>query len=151
MSFPIVNMWNKKNDVRLSDNSTDNHYHSTSLGARNDVQKIQTLNTKKEKDIYTVLDFPNEKETFGRFKGNSPKRAAMKAFTRLAKISKLNNTDRQFIVFSILNLNNEKEYKYIGTRVKLIKPRVVNRGGKKIVYKYVNTVGKYKEVLNKIK
>lgn len=128
MSFPISNMWNKKNE-----------------------KKTTNQNTKKEKDVYTVLDFPNVKETFGRFTGNSPKRAATKAFSRLAKISKLNNSDRQFIVFTILNLNNDKEYKYIGTRVKLIKPRVVNRGGKKIVYKYVNTVGKYKEVLNKIK
>ncbi len=123
MSFPIENKW------------------------MNDTTNIK----KREKAIYTVVDFPEERKNFGRFKGSSPKRAAMKAFTRLAKISKLNNTDRQFIVFTILNLTNDKEYKYIGTRVKLVKPRTVNRGGKKIVYKYINTVGKYKEVLNKIK
>ncbi len=131
MSFPIGNRW-MKDTTNMNTN-------------------IKKENTKKEKDVYTVVDFPNQHETFGRFTGTSPKRAATKAFTRLAKISKLNNTNRQFIVFTILNLTNDKEYKYIGTRVKLVKPRVVNRGGKKIVYKYVNTVGKYKEVLNNIK
>jgi hypothetical protein len=129
MSFPIGNRWMNNTNTNIK----------------------KTENTKKEKDIYTVVDFPNQNETFGRFTGSSPKRAANKAFTRLAKISKLNNTNRQFIVFTILNLTNDKEYKYIGTRIKLMKPRVVNRGGKKIVYKYINTVGKYKEVLDKIK
>jgi hypothetical protein len=131
MSFPIRNTWMKNSTTTTT---------TTNMKVEN-----------KKKDVYTVVDFPKENETFGRFTGSSPKRAANKAFTRLAKISKLNNTNRQFIVFTILNLTNDKEYKYIGTRVKLVKPRTVNRGGKKIVYKYINTVGKYKEVLNNIK
>ncbi len=143
MSFPIGNSWMKNNTIKKEKDISDFP----------DKGKSFNLFTPKgaRKDVYTVVDFPNQHETFGRFTGNSPKRAATKAFTRLAKISKLNNTDRQFIVFTILNLTTDKEYKYIGTRVKLVKPRIVNRGGKKIVYKYINTVGKYKEVLNNIK
>lgn len=104
---------------------------------------------KQKGDIYTIIDFPNKGKNYGEFLGKSPKRAAEKAFTKLARLSKTNNSQKQFIVFSILNKNTNKEYKYIGTRIKLVNPIEVIRGGKKIIYRYMNTIGKYRDELNK--
>lgn len=103
------------------------------------------------KRVYTILDFPKEKQTYGKFMGESPQQAAKKAFSKLARLSKLNNKNRQFIVFVMKEIETNKEYKYIGSRVKLIKPRVVYHNGNKVVYHYINVVGKYKEELNKIR
>ena len=106
---------------------------------------------KNKKYEYTIVDYPEENRTMGRFHGSSPKQAAKKAFSKLARISKLNNTKRQFIVFIIKNLTTNKEYKYIGSRIKLENPKKVVINGKNIIYRYINVIGKYKEELNKIK
>jgi hypothetical protein len=113
-------------------------------------QKNDKKNDKKNKgDMYTIIDFPKEGTNYGEFFGKSPKRAAEKAFTKLARLSKTNNSQKQFIVFSILNKDTNKEYKYIGTRIKLVNPIEVTRGGKKIIYRYMNTIGKYRKELNR--
>jgi len=103
------------------------------------------------KSVYAIMDYPKENEMGGRFVGTSPKRAAQKAFTQLARKTNLTNHNGKFIVFVMKNLETGKEYKYIGSRVKLKVPKVVYRDGKKVLYKYMNVVGKYKEELNKIK
>ena len=102
------------------------------------------------KKRYTLLNFPEEGINYGIFKSASPKRAAQKAFGKLAKSINLTNNSGKFIVFTIKNLDTNKEYKYIGSRVKLAKPIIINRNGKKITYSFHHTVGKYKPVLNKI-
>jgi hypothetical protein len=68
----------------------------------------------------------------------------------LAKVSQLNNSKRQLLVFTMRNQMTGKEYKYIGSRVKLANPKRVTIGGKEIVYRYKNIVGKYRDELNKI-
>jgi hypothetical protein len=104
-----------------------------------------------KKYIYTLLNFPKEGTNYGLFKSTSPKRAAKKAFGKLAKSIGLTNANGSFIVFSIKNINTKKEYKYIGSRVKLVKPiEVILKNGKKIYYKYEHLVGKYNRELNKI-
>ena len=105
-----------------------------------------------KKYTYTLLNFPKVGVNYGLFKSSSPKRAAQKAFGKLAKSIDLTNANGSFIVFSIKNINTEKEYKYIGSRVKLVNPiEVILKNGKKIIYKYEHLVGKYNSELNKIK
>ena len=104
-----------------------------------------------KRKTYKLLNFPKQGTNYGLFKSNSPKRAAKKAFGKLAKSINLTNANGSFIVFSIINVETNKEYKYIGSRVKLIKPiEVVLKNGKKIVYKYEHLIGKYNSELNKI-
>ncbi len=99
---------------------------------------------------YVIVDYPEEGKTYGGFMGSSPKQAAIKAFTKLAKMSQLNNSKRQLLVFVMRNQMTGKEYKYIGSRVKLAKPKKVTIGGKEVIYRYKNIVGKYRAELNKI-
>lgn len=104
-----------------------------------------------KKNTYTLLNFPKEGINYGLFKSNSPKRAAQKAFGKLAKSINLTNANGSFIVFIIKNIKTKKEYKYIGSRVKLVKPiNIILKNGKKISYKYEHLVGKYNSELNKI-
>lgn len=103
-----------------------------------------------EYKYYTVIDFPKSGDTYGKFKSKSPKRAAKKAFSKLAKLTKIENGNGKFIVFTIMNIHTQKRYKYIGTRVKLVKPKEIIISGKKIIYKYDNVIGKYNKELNKI-
>ena len=116
----------------------------------NFLKNKEMKNGKEGKDIFTIVDFPEEGMTSGRFTGTSPKRAGTKAFTKLAKLSKLNNSKRQLLVFVIRNLNTMKEYHFIGSRVKLAKPRKVVINGKNVIYRYKNIVGRYRPELNKI-
>ncbi len=110
-------------------------------------QQKKRINKKVE---YVVVDFPEVGKTFGGFMGSSPKQAANKAFTKLAKMSQLNNSKRQLLVFVMRNLDTGKEYKYIGSRVKLANPKKVSIAGKEVIYRYKNIVGKYRPELNKI-
>jgi hypothetical protein len=121
----------------------------------NTLWRNQTNNNIKPKRVnikseYVIVDYPTEGKTFGKFIGTSPKRAASKAFSKLAKVSQLNNSKRQLLVFTMRNQTTGKEYKYIGSRVKLMKPKKVSIGGKEVVYRYKNIVGKYRDELNKI-
>lgn len=113
----------------------------------NNIKKPKRVNVKSE---YVIVDYPEEGKTFGKFMGSSPKQAAMKAFTKLAKVSQLNDAKRQLLVFVMRNQTTGKEYKYIGSRVKLAKPKKVSIGGKEVIYRYKNIVGKYRDELNKI-
>jgi hypothetical protein len=113
-------------------------------------EKVQNKKKVNEKVKYVVVDYPYEGKTYGSFIGSSPKRAASKAFTKLAKMSQLNNSKRELLVFVMRNQKTGKEYKYIGSRIKLAKPKRVSIGGKEIIYRYKNIVGKYRDELNKI-
>jgi hypothetical protein len=106
------------------------------------------MNNKKE---YTLINYPKEGINYGIFKSASPKRAAQKAFGKLAKTINLINGNGKFIVFTIKNIKTNKEYKYIGSRVKLEVPTIVERNGKTIYYHFHHIVGKYKKELNNIK
>lgn len=105
---------------------------------------------KQNKDIYSILDYPTKNKMYGEFTGSSPKRAAQKAFSKLVKFSGVRTNSNDFIVFTIVNKRTNKVYKYLGKRNKLTSPKTIYRDGKKIEYKFVNTVGKYKEELNLI-
>ena len=92
---------------------------------------------------FTIIDFPKKGSTFGHYISNSPSRAASKAFSKLARIIKLENTDeKNHVVFTIQD-SNKKTYSYIGTRVKLENPIIKNISGKEIKYYYKNIITKY--------
>jgi len=101
---------------------------------------------------FTVIDFPKKGDSFGVFRSSSPKQAANRAFTKLSKIFDIKNKDNKWLVFNlqeihIANANKiirGKTYKYIGTRVELVKPIIRNINGKTVKYKYKNIVGSYK-------
>lgn len=97
---------------------------------------------------FTLVDFPEDGKTSGRYSGKSPRRAASKAFTQLCKVYNFKNSMDKFnyIKFSIREVgqNSNKVHTYMGTRVKLYKPITVNRDNKIIRYKYKNIITEYK-------
>ena len=101
---------------------------------------------------FTIIDYPKEGEVYGRYLSNSPGRAANKAFTQLSRMMNIKNSNnKNYLVFSIketTNGSNKQKYKYIGTRIKLHKPIVINKGGKLIKINYRNVVAKYKDHFN---
>ena len=106
-------------------------------------------------NTYTIVDFPNDGQTYGSFKGKIPKLVASKAFSSLIQFIDIdenneNNSFGKFVVFVIKNIDNNKMYKYIGNRIKLHKPVKVIKNNKEIVYKYKNVIGKYRPELDKI-
>lgn len=107
----------------------------------------------KIKKTYTIVDFPHKGKTYGKFSGTIPKNAASKAYSTLFKFMKQNNNDNlfgKFIVFVIKEIETNKEYKYIGSRVKLQNPVVVSKNGKEITYNFKNVIGVYNSELDKI-
>ncbi len=137
---------NNNNNQKLNIKNKSSNYNLQSYSNKKNIK-----NNKNIKDTYSIINYPSQNQLFGEFIGSSPKRAAHKAFSKLAKISNLKNNSEDLLVFSIINKRTNKIYKYIGKRIKLSEPREVMRNGKKIIYKYVNTVGKYKKELNQIK
>ena len=61
-----------------------------------------------------------------------------------------NDSFGKFIVFVIKDISTNKEYKYIGNRIKLQNPITINKNGKEITYRYKNIIGKYKPELDLI-
>jgi hypothetical protein len=102
--------------------------------------------------IYSIKDFPYQNKLHGRYVSKSPMGAAKKAFTQIIK--KMNveqniiNNNSKFILFTIINRYTNKEYKYIGKRIELGKPVVIQKNGKSITYKYRDIIGKYKDELD---
>ena len=101
---------------------------------------------KKTTRVFTIVDYPNIGETYGKYTGKHPGDAADKVLTVLAKKVNLKNTDKKnFIFFTIRDISsnknnksnnknnksnnkNGKEYSYIGTRVELYKPVKLDNG-----------------------
>lgn len=100
----------------------------------------------RKKRVFTIVDYPDIGKTTGRYSGLFPKQAADKVIMYLTKIADIKNTsDQNFIICTIRDINNNKEYKYIGTRVELDKPIVVNN--RKIRYRPI--VARYPLYSNK--
>ena len=101
------------------------------------------LDNKRE---FSIMDFPRENETYGKYKGTYPCQAAYKAFNKLSKLVNLQNTNKHsFIVFSIIDNDSNKVYTYHGTRIKLDRPNVYRKAGKKITSYYKSIVQRYDE------
>ena len=106
-------------------------------------------------NYYTIVDFPEDNQTYGKFKGTSPKKAGSKVFSFLFKFMNIDKNDEnsffgKFIVFVIRNIKTGKEYKYIGNRIKLENPIKIRKNNKEIEYNYKNVIGKFKPQLDLI-
>lgn len=109
--------------------------------------------------VFSVIDYPSERKTFGRFKANTPGQAASKAFTSLIKRMNYDVDERdKFVIFSVVEMLEDKEhsggqksgkqnfrhgkiYEYVGTRIELHKPIVLGNR----VYKFRNIVVNHKD------
>lgn len=101
------------------------------------------------KRSFTIVDFPEKGNEYGRYLSKSPHNAASKAFSQLARIVNLKNSNKKnHLVFSIRETtqgSNNKVYTYIGTRVELNEPITKNIAGRQVVYRYKNIISKYRE------
>jgi len=103
---------------------------------------------------YSIVDFPEDNKLYGKFIAKSPKSAASKAFAHLLKFLDLDKNKKdsflgKFLVFTIIDKNNNKTYKYIGNRVELKNPISVSKNNRNYIYKYKDVIGPYNEALNK--
>ena len=100
----------------------------------------------KYKYEYEIIDYPSKGRTTGNYGGNAPGQAAKKITRRLASDMNFSNSrNKKLLVFNFRNKITKKEYKYVGTRVKLYKPISINVGDKVIKYKYKTIVTKYND------
>ncbi len=103
------------------------------------------------KRSFTIVGYPNDGENYGRYIAETPKRAAHKALTKLSRKIDLKNTDhKNLLVFTIRETtknSDNKEYKYAGTRVELVKPLIKIIDGKQIIYRYKNIIAPYNKIL----
>lgn len=102
----------------------------------------------EKKRSFTVVDYPKEGETFGRYMSKNMTDAANKAIAKLSKKMNIDSMNNQFITFWMKETtrnSDHKEVRYIGTRVKLHKPIIITRGNNDIEYKYKYIVTKYDE------
>ena len=102
--------------------------------------------TKQIYPTYTLLSYPKEYEEYGNYTGSCPSRAAKKFLTFLSKQHEIaNSKSKKATVFVIRNNNTMKEYKYVGTRVKLFTPNTISVNNKVINFNFKNIVTPYKE------
>ena len=104
-------------------------------------------------DIFSIIDYPEEGKLYGSYKGKFPGQAAKKVLSFLANKANINNNankKKRFVVFTIINNRTKKEYKFIGTRIRMNKPKIVNIGSKEIKYYYKNIVTRYEKYYNKM-
>lgn len=106
----------------------------------------------KTKRTFKILDYPVKNKRYGNYKGNYPYQAAHKALNFLSKKMNVQNSnvENQIKFYLIETTNNSKNKNkitcYVGSKVKLKKPNIVNIGGKMINYHFKTIVSKCNEV-----
>ncbi len=136
----------------LQNNYSNNGSNYSVLNSSNKNINPKNISKKiKKEKSYELVDFPEEGQSYGTYKGTTPKQAAKKAFSKLARSSNLNNSNQKFIVFvirsKIANKNGiKREFKYMGQRVKLERGIEIKRGNKIVTIKYKNIVNKFKNL-----
>ena len=103
---------------------------------------IYIMNTSLK--YYKIVDF-NDNHKDNIFSGKIPKDSAHKAFPYLLKF--IDNINGNFLVFTIKELNSQKEYTYIGTRIKLENPVYKTINGQEVKYIYKDVLNKYQKQL----
>lgn len=105
-------------------------------------KNIPSLNNQLKN--YKIVDFNDNHQEYI-FSGKIPKDAAHKAFPYLLKF--IDNINGNFLVFTIKKLNSQKEYTYIGTRIKLENPIYKTVNGIEVKYIYKDVLNKYNKEL----
>jgi hypothetical protein len=93
--------------------------------------------TNEKINLYKILEF-NDNNIFS---GKIPKDAAHKVFQYLLKF--IDNLNENLLVFTIINIKTNKEYTYIGTRIKLKNPIYEIKNKQEIKYIYKDVINKY--------
>jgi hypothetical protein len=137
----------RNNVVQMNNQKNNELKNNVMMNQKNSENKKIEKKVKKEK-VYELVDFPETGQSYGEYKGKTPKQAARKAFSRLARMSKLNNSNQKFIVFVIKEKGGkQKEHKYMGQRVRLANDGIkIKRGNQTVTIKYKNIVNKYKDL-----
>ena len=104
---------------------------------------------------YSIVDFPEDNKLYGDFTATSSKSAAGEAFSHLLKFLDLdeNNDDSflgKFLVFTLIDKNSHKKYKYMGTRIELKNPVSITKNNRNVTYRYKDVIGRYKKELDQI-
>jgi hypothetical protein len=101
-------------------------------------------------NIYTITDYPELGLNFGKYKGKYPGQAAKKIFSKLASEQEFTHSNnKKAIIFSFRSIIENKEFKYVGTRIQLVNPvKITLKNGKILTFKYKNLVTRYKEYYN---
>jgi len=111
-------------------------------------------NNKLKKNIscyYTIVDFPEDNKTYGKYLSSTPKKAAVKAFNDLIKfVDDDLEKEGKFIVYFMRNIETNKEYQFMGSKIKLQNPVLSKKNGKEITYNYKIIVSKYDVRFNNI-
>jgi hypothetical protein len=91
------------------------------------------------KHIFSIIDYPVEGQNFGKFSANYPSQAAAKAFSKLSNKYEMMNTfdNKTFLKFTLINLDTRRKNTYIGTKIKLYSPVIIN--GNEFHYKNLIT------------
>ena len=117
-------------------------------------KKVKNNNNLKKSTVssyYTIVDFPDDNKTFGKYLGSTPKKAAVKAFNDLIKfIDDDLEKDGKFVVYVIRNIEQNEEHQFMGYRIKLENPVLSKKNGKELTYYYKNIVSVYDPRLNSI-
>ena len=145
---------NNSSNYNLNNSSNYSLSNSNSNYSKKNIllNKNKSLHKKvKIEKNYELIDFPKQGISYGTYKGTTPKQAAKKAFSKLARSSNLNNSNQKFIVFVIRQKKPNKkgikrEFKYMGQRVKLERGIEIKRGNKTVTIKYKNIVNKFKDL-----
>ncbi len=101
---------------------------------------------------YTLLNFPEEGQKYGKYTGKSPGTVANKIFNKLMKYYKFNdNIDgKKYLVFEFQNIDTGKIYEYIGTPIILQNPMSVNIHNQNISVTHRSIVVKYDDIMKEI-
>ena len=109
---------------------------------------IKNNNTVK---IFEIIDYPKQGNNFLLGKEKTIKAAANSAFELISNsIEQDLLKDENFLVFYIKEKNKNKEYKFIGKKIKLENPVHKTIDGKEHIFEYKNIIGEYKKGLDNI-
>lgn len=101
--------------------------------------------------IFEIIDYPKQGKNFHLGKQKTIKNAAHEAFELISNsIEQDIIQEENFLVFSIIETNMKKEYKFIGTKIKLENPVYKTVNGKEHIFEYKNIIGEYKKSLDDI-
>ena len=107
---------------------------------------------KNRKRLFKIIGYPHEGKNYGNFVGRYPAQAAHKALNILAKkINMTNSNIHNQMKFWLKDTSTNKEYCYVGSRIKLNKPTVIYRNNKKIEYWYKTILRRCREQEHEIK
>ena len=82
---------------------------------------------------YSLIDYPNPGHKHGNYKGKYPSQAAKKIISFLSKEYNYSNSkSKKLMIFNMQNNQTKKEYKYVGTRIKLHSPHIIYKNNVKI-------------------